>query len=89
MAHRVDVRPGNDALSLISAVRSPPQVPNRIAPSRESGVFQPAFNAFDRGRPRGAIQRPVCATIGLGADRVELVEPSLEQRAVNAHSTYP
>src|SRR5216110_1838434 len=73
VAHRVDVRSGNDALSFISAFRSTPQVPDCITPCLESGVFQPAFNVFDRGRPRGAIQRPIGSTIGLGADRVELV----------------
>jgi len=87
VTNRVDVRSGNDALSFISAFRSTPQVADRISPRLESGVFQPAFNAFDRGRPRGAIQRPVGSSIGLGADRVELIETALEQRAVNSHGS--
>jgi len=47
VAHRVDVRSGEDALSFISPCRSTPHVADGIPSSLESGVFQPALNAFD------------------------------------------
>ena len=88
MPHRIDMRPGDDASSFIGACRPTPEIPNRIAVCLEAGVCQPAFNVIERSRPGIPIQRTVGSAARLGGDRVELVQPTFEQRAINPHGAY-
>ena len=85
--HGIDVGAGNDRFATVPG--STPDISDGVAAGFEAAIFQPPFNEIARGGPGGAVQRAVGPAVRLRADRVELVEPALEQRAVNAHSTYP
>src|SRR5439155_16242032 len=82
------MRARDDCLSFIMAFRAARDVTDRVAMCLEPGILHPAFNTLDRPGPGIAIERPVRTAIRLGADRVQLVEPALEQRAINPHRNH-
>src|SRR5262245_6276242 len=83
----IDVRPSDDRLALFRSCHSAPDVANAVAPRLKPDVFHPTLDEFTGQGPGGSVQRPVCAPIRLRADGIEFIEPSFEQRTVNAHDS--
>src|SRR3989442_12116066 len=71
--HRVDVRTGDDGFALLGALRPAPDIADGVVPRFEAGVFHPALDAFARGGPRAAVERPIGAAIWFCPDGVELI----------------